>query len=318
MYAPLWRHLSEFTALGAGPATDLCLFLEQTGYVAAPGPFLATALYQSLTGDDEHTGTVAFVDDAMNPFVLEADRVDRIAIVGPGPTVAVVDTDAVRDRMRFVANVDFSRRVFQLDANDLDLDPKSIDADAYAAWLDRAHVAIAAEMTGTARRIFDMSLAYAKEREQFDRPIGSFQAIQHKLADMALALQRATAAVQYGAMTCDAAGRRSHARLPFGQGRGGRGGAAHPQGRRADPRWDRLHVGARPAPLPAARHCRRGHARHHELAPRSHRGPAVRNGLRDAACTGRAVRRAGETAGRGTTLSDADVRFLDRPPQGEA
>jgi alkylation response protein AidB-like acyl-CoA dehydrogenase len=59
-------------------------------------------------------------------------------------------------------------------------------------------------MTGTAHRIFDMALAYAKEREQFDRPIGSFQAIQHKLADMSLALQRATAAVQYGAMTCDA------------------------------------------------------------------------------------------------------------------
>src|SRR6185295_19617548 len=70
-YEPLWRHLSEYTALGAGPAADLCLFLEQTGYVAAPGPFLATALYQSLTTDDEHTGTVAFADDAMNPFVLE-------------------------------------------------------------------------------------------------------------------------------------------------------------------------------------------------------------------------------------------------------
>ena len=60
-------------------------------------------------------------------------------------------------------------------------------------------------MTGTARRIFDMALAYAKERKQFDRPIGSFQAIQHKLADMSLALERATAAVQYAAMTCDAA-----------------------------------------------------------------------------------------------------------------
>ena len=60
-------------------------------------------------------------------------------------------------------------------------------------------------MVGTARRIFDMALAYAKERKQFDRPIGSFQAIQHKLADMSLALERATAAVQYAAMTIDAA-----------------------------------------------------------------------------------------------------------------
>ena len=205
VYAPLWRHLSEYTALGTGPATDLCLFLEQTGYVAAPGPFLATAFYQSLTDDDEHTGTVAFVDDAMNPFVLEADRVDRIAILGPGLMLAVIDTDVVRDRLRFVATVDFSRRVFQLDTADLDLASEPIDAEAYAAWRDRAHVSMAAEMTGTAHRIFDMALAYAKEREQFDRPIGSFQAIQHKLADMSLALQRATAAVQYGAMTCDAA-----------------------------------------------------------------------------------------------------------------
>src|SRR6478752_257370 len=97
VYEPLWRHLSEYTALGTGPATDLCLFLAQTGYVAAPGPFLATALFASLTGDDEHTGTVAFRDDAMNPFVLEADRVERIAIVKPGRTVAVVDTDVVVD-----------------------------------------------------------------------------------------------------------------------------------------------------------------------------------------------------------------------------
>jgi alkylation response protein AidB-like acyl-CoA dehydrogenase len=95
--------------------------------------------------------------------------------------------------------------VFHLDTRDLELDARPVDSEAFEAWRDRAHVSIAAEMTGTARRIFDMALAYAKERNQFDRPIGSFQAIQHKLADMSLALQRATAAVQYAAMTCDAA-----------------------------------------------------------------------------------------------------------------
>jgi len=65
-------------------------------------------------------------------------------------------------------------------------------------------VALAAEMVGTARRLFDMTLGYAKERIQFDVPIGSFQAIQHKLADMALDLERATSAVQYAAMAHDA------------------------------------------------------------------------------------------------------------------
>jgi alkylation response protein AidB-like acyl-CoA dehydrogenase len=107
--------------------------------------------------------------------------------------------------LRFVSTVDFSRRVFQLDTDGLAVPGSPLDAGRYDAWRDRAYVSIAAEMVGTARRIFDMSLAYAKEREQFDRPIGSFQAIQHKLADMSLALERSTSAVQYAAMTCDAA-----------------------------------------------------------------------------------------------------------------
>ena len=59
-------------------------------------------------------------------------------------------------------------------------------------------------MVGTARRIFTMALEYAKERKQFDVPIGSFQAIQHKLAEMSLALERATAAVHFAAMCLDA------------------------------------------------------------------------------------------------------------------
>jgi alkylation response protein AidB-like acyl-CoA dehydrogenase len=199
-YGMLWRHLAEYTALGAGPAADLCLFLEETGYAAAPGPFLATTGYAALTGDDgTTTGTVALVDDPIQPFVLEADRVERIAVVLPGPRLAVIDADDVPTR--FVATVDFSRRLFSVELPQLD--GKPLAADAYARWRDRAYACIAAEMVGTARRIFDMALAYAKERKQFDVPIGSFQAIQHKLADMSLALERATAAVHYAAMTID-------------------------------------------------------------------------------------------------------------------
>jgi alkylation response protein AidB-like acyl-CoA dehydrogenase len=199
VYEQLWRHLAEYTALGAGPAADLCLFLEQTGYAAAPGPFLATTGYTALTGDEGSTGTVALVDDPTHPFVLEADRVERIAVVLPGPLLAVVD--AADAPARFVATVDFSRRLFTLDLPELDAQP--LAADTYARWRDRTCACAAAELVGTARRIFDMTLAYAKERKQFDVPIGSFQAIQHKLADMSLALERATAAVHYAAMTVD-------------------------------------------------------------------------------------------------------------------
>jgi hypothetical protein len=48
---PLWRHLRDFAALGDGPLTDLCLFVEETGYVAAPGPLFPTAaLFIPLLG----------------------------------------------------------------------------------------------------------------------------------------------------------------------------------------------------------------------------------------------------------------------------
>jgi alkylation response protein AidB-like acyl-CoA dehydrogenase len=210
-YRPLWEHLGEYTALGRGPATDLALFLEETGYVAAPGPFLATALFASLTGEDA-VGTVAIAgadgawtanDAPIKTFVLEADRVERLAVIGAGPTLTVVDAPGP-DALRFIATVDFSRRVFELDTNAIALNPQPLPPEALAAWLDRAYVSLAAEMIGTARRIFTMALAYAKERKQFDVPIGSFQAIQHKLADMSLALQRATAAVHYAAMNVDA------------------------------------------------------------------------------------------------------------------
>jgi hypothetical protein len=203
-YAPLWRHVREYAALGAGPATDCCLFLDAAGHAAAPGPLLATLLYTSLVGGDgDDVGTVALVDDPTMPFVLEVDRVERVAFVLAGPRLAVVDAGDVTTS--FVETVDFSRRLFAVDVDATTLAAAPLAPDAYAAWRDRAHACLAAEMTGTARRIFTMALQYAKERYQFDVPIGSFQAIQHKLAEMSLVLERATAAVQYAAMTVDAA-----------------------------------------------------------------------------------------------------------------
>jgi alkylation response protein AidB-like acyl-CoA dehydrogenase len=136
-------------------------------------------------------------------FVLEADRVDHVAVVVPGPGVAVIDRPSP-GRLRLVETVDFSRRVFELDTSGITLDAVPLEPSDLAGWLDRAYVSLAAEMTGTARRIFEMTLTYAKQRKQFDVPIGSFQAIQHKLAEMSLALERATSAVHYAAMTLDA------------------------------------------------------------------------------------------------------------------
>ena len=112
---------------------------------------------------------------------------------------------AVPESMAEIRTVDFSRRVFRVDVSDLAGERCTVDDEQFRAWSDRVTVAYSAESVGVARRCFEMALAYAKERIQFDVPIGSFQAVQHKLADMSLAVERATAAVHYAAMCVDAA-----------------------------------------------------------------------------------------------------------------
>jgi alkylation response protein AidB-like acyl-CoA dehydrogenase len=64
-----------------------------------------------------------------------------------------------------------------------------------------ATVALATATTGACRAIFEQTVAYAKVREQYGRPIGSFQALKHRMADMYLAVERATALCYYAALT---------------------------------------------------------------------------------------------------------------------
>jgi alkylation response protein AidB-like acyl-CoA dehydrogenase len=64
-------------------------------------------------------------------------------------------------------------------------------------------VALAAEQVGGAQRCLDMAVEYAKQRVQFGRPIGSFQAIKHKCADMMVAVESARSAVYYAACVAE-------------------------------------------------------------------------------------------------------------------
>lgn len=217
---PLWTHLREFAALATGACSDLHLFAEELGYVAAPGVFLPTVAMAApvlgaigdervdaiVAGETTATLAVAGADGVWLPnaepvktFVPEADRVDWIVVVDDGPSVTVAP--AGEAAARAVETVDFSRRMFEVDAQG---SSTAVDPAALDAALDRVTVIVATELVGNARRLFDMALAYAKERIQFDVPIGSFQAIQHRLAECSLAVERATAAVQYAAMTVEA------------------------------------------------------------------------------------------------------------------
>jgi alkylation response protein AidB-like acyl-CoA dehydrogenase len=71
--------------------------------------------------------------------------------------------------------------------------------EALARTLDQSKVALCAEMCGGAQKVLDMTVEYAKMREQFGRPIGSFQAIQHKCANMLVQVESAKSATYYAA-----------------------------------------------------------------------------------------------------------------------
>lgn len=89
---------------------------------------------------------------------------------------------------------------------DLDLTPalRLGSADAAAALLDRGVTLSAAEMLGGAQRVLDMSVQYAKDRVQFGRPIGSFQAVKHRCADMLVDVEGMRSSAYYAAWTVGA------------------------------------------------------------------------------------------------------------------
>ncbi|HEV3226916.1 MAG TPA: acyl-CoA dehydrogenase family protein [Acidimicrobiales bacterium] len=203
---PLWEHLQDWRVLGDGPMVDLCLFLEECGAVLAPGPFVATVLARQLSaaavGDDTASVALAGRDglwvpnvDTTKSFVLEADVVDAVLFVSSSG-VEIARPAHVRQ----IGSVDSSRRLFEVGVSAR----RRVDHRDVEDWLERAYVALAAELVGTARWLLQASVEYAKQRVQFDVPIGSFQAIQHKLANMSLAVERAVSAVYYGAMAIDA------------------------------------------------------------------------------------------------------------------
>ncbi len=217
----LWADVADFVPLGIGPLVDLCVFMEELGFVAAPVPFLATAcLYAPLLHaigehdldavlDGDASGTVALAgaDGIWHPnaeptktFVPDAAAVDLVAAVGPDGGVTLLAAPPVRR----IETLDTTRALYDVETAVPGTSAGTLARSALDAVLARATVALAAEMVGTARRLFTMALDHARTRVQFDVPIGSFQAIQHKLADMSLDLERAWSAVYFAAMALDA------------------------------------------------------------------------------------------------------------------
>ncbi|SDG36463.1 acyl-CoA dehydrogenase family protein [Pseudonocardia oroxyli] len=138
-------------------------------------------------------------------FVLDGGAADLVLVVADtdgGPALFAVDAAADGVDRTPIETLDPTRRFADITldrvAGRLVGEPGRAQAIVSAA-LDVGAAALAAEQVGGAQRVLDMSVEYAGMRVQFGRPIGSFQAIKHKCADMFLAVEGARAAAQHAA-----------------------------------------------------------------------------------------------------------------------
>ncbi|HEY8154947.1 MAG TPA: acyl-CoA dehydrogenase family protein [Myxococcota bacterium] len=146
-------------------------------------------------------------------FVLDGHCADLLIVAarregsreGEGISLFAVPSGLKGVERRALATLDQTRRLAEIELHDVRV-PVSArlgDEGSGAAALERirdlAAIALAAEQVGGAQRCLDLAVAHAKTRVQFGRPIGSFQAIQHKCADMMLRVESARSAAYYAA-----------------------------------------------------------------------------------------------------------------------
>lgn len=210
--APLWR---TYTGLGWTELTgvdemvELAIVLEELGRATDPTPYLATMTqFAPLAPGLAGPGATVFDGVSARPdgdgwvlsgtarHVLDGDRAESLAVV-TDVGVFVVPENAVRakrepvfDPVLHIAEVTFPEiRV---------ADPADRDVGLARQM---AVTGLALTMVGACQRILDLTLEHVRGRNQFGAPVGSFQAVQHKAADMHVAIERARALAYFAALT---------------------------------------------------------------------------------------------------------------------
>jgi alkylation response protein AidB-like acyl-CoA dehydrogenase len=198
----VWKALGQAGLLEITDPVDLVLVLEEAGRAALPEPIAETlaiaAPVLAEAGSDwlpriAAGEAIVAVQLGGAPFVVDAGDADLLLLERDGELHAL-PRDAFTATP--VGSDDKARRLFAVDARaraDTRLD------GAPDVALDRGAAAVAAVLNGISMRMLDMTLEHVKTREQFGKPVGSFQALKHKLASAYVRIESARAAAWYAA-----------------------------------------------------------------------------------------------------------------------
>ncbi len=178
--------------IASGETIATLAYTEETGRWDLDGVTLAAT---SSGGGWQLNGTKSYVLDGHTAgLILVAARSEG------GISLFAVAGDAAGLERTALATMDQTRKQAKLGFSGVEarlIGEEGGAGPVLSKTLDLAAVALAAEQVGGAQRVLDMSVEYAKTRIQFGRPIGSFQAIKHKCADMLLEVESAKSAAYY-------------------------------------------------------------------------------------------------------------------------
>jgi alkylation response protein AidB-like acyl-CoA dehydrogenase len=191
---------------------ELAVLLEESGYACAPSPLLGTAgaaLVLSAAGSDEQraewlprlatgdaTGAFGGFADGQSTIFCDLPRAD-VVVTFDGEGALLAPASEV-DFEPFKA-IDSTRSYGLVSEAAGERLPGDVDGGR-----GRLAIAIAAELTGIAQRTLELATEYARERQQFGRPIGAYQAVSHRIAGMLLATEESRSLTYFAAWTADA------------------------------------------------------------------------------------------------------------------
>ena len=200
----------EYGGQGLG-AVELVILLEELGYALAPAPLISNA-YAGLVIADAGSGDQCSrwlpgiaSGQARGAAELTDDPFPIAGAAGGAATLVLASGEGARivepaeAELERVDLIDSTRAYFRVSAQGGDPLPGDVEHP-----VAKGAVAISAELVGIAQRALDMAVDYANEREQFGRPIGAYQAVSHRCAQMLYDTEEARSLTYYAAWCADA------------------------------------------------------------------------------------------------------------------
>src|SRR3954462_11997908 len=197
---------------------ELVILMEELGYALAPPPVLSNApagrMIQHAGSDEqrdrwlpgiasgEARGTVAYVENGVASLVPDAGSADVIVLFdSDSDTASVVSSGDVS--VESLNTIDSTRQYSRVTAGNGGGEELSGGRGSADEAIAPIAVAVAAELVGVSQKSMEMAVEYAKDRQQFGRPIGAYQAVSHRCAQMLLEVESPRAAPLYGGWAAD-------------------------------------------------------------------------------------------------------------------